>query len=270
MFLKYHQLHLNMLYIKDGYPEVNEIVYTTVRKIYGNTVFVYLDEYDKEGVLTISEIAPGRIRNMRDYVVEDKKIVCKVLRVDPKQKRIDVSLRRVSVPLMKKKLDEIKKEGYAEKLYEDVSKELSMTKDELFEKTYEPIFEEFETVFEALYEIMLENDKISMFTELNPQQREVLLKHINDSIKPEEVTLKKSFTIYSDKKEGVDEVKEAIKEAIDATKYDKIHVFYKAAGNFGINITHDEMKLADKVFIKFKDTLEKQAKQKKINVNFQN
>ena len=76
-----------MLYTKDGYPEVNEIVVCTVRKIYGNSTFVYLTEYEKEGVLTISEIAAGRIRNLRDHVVEDKTIICKILRVDKKQKR---------------------------------------------------------------------------------------------------------------------------------------------------------------------------------------
>ena len=88
-----------MLYTKDGYPEVNEIVYCTVRKISGgNTVFVYLDEYEKEGVLTISEIAPGRIRNLRDHVSEGRVIICKVLRVDPRQNRIDVSSHLLEVP----------------------------------------------------------------------------------------------------------------------------------------------------------------------------
>ena len=98
-----------MLYTKEGYPDINEIVVCTVIKIYGNSTFVRLDEYEKEGVLTISEIAPGRIRNLRDHVTENKTIVCKVLRVDERQNRIDVSLRRVPIPVMREKLEEIKK-----------------------------------------------------------------------------------------------------------------------------------------------------------------
>ena len=255
-----------MLYTKEGYPEVNEIVYCTVRKIYGNTVFVYLDEFEKEGVLTISEIAPGRIRNLRDYVVEDKKIVCKVLRVDPKQKRIDVSLRRVSIPLMKKKLDEIKKEEYSERVYEEVSKELGMDKDELFEKTYEVIFEDYETVFEALYDIMIDNDKISMFSNLTKEQQQTFVNYINDRIKPEEVVLKKKFKLSSSAKEGVEEVKSAIENAINTINYDKIEVFYKAAGEFGVTITHEDMKSADKLYTQFKQTLEQDAKKNNLEL----
>ena len=104
------QENSKMLYTKDGFPEINEIVKCSVTKIYGNTTFVQVDEYEKEGVLTISEIAPGRIRNLRDHVTENKTIVCKVLRVDEKGKRIDVSLRRVPVPVMREKLEQIKKE----------------------------------------------------------------------------------------------------------------------------------------------------------------
>ena len=113
-----------MLYTKDGYPQINEIVLCTVKKIYGNTVFVDLNEYEKEGVLTISEIAPGRIRNLRDHVTEAKQIVCKVLRVDEKHNRIDVSLRRVPIPVMKDKLEEIKKEEQeVEALEEELQEE---------------------------------------------------------------------------------------------------------------------------------------------------
>ena len=53
----------------------------TVTKIEYHSVFVELDEYGKTALIHISEISPGRIRNIRDFVkVEDKKIVCKVLK----------------------------------------------------------------------------------------------------------------------------------------------------------------------------------------------
>jgi len=200
-----------MLYTKDGYPEVNEIVVCTVRKIYGNSTFVYLTEYEKEGVLTISEIAAGRIRNLRDHVVEDKTIICKILRVDKKQKRIDVSLRRVPLPVMKKKLEEIKSEEYAERMYNDLAKEFDTTKDDLFERTYEPIFEEYENVSEALYDVMLNNEKISMFKKLSKEEQTAFLKIINDRIKPESVIFKKQFRLSSIDKEGCELIKSVLK-----------------------------------------------------------
>lgn len=249
-----------MLYTKDGYPEINELVLCVVKKIYGNTTFVNIPEYDKEGVLTISEIAPGRIRNLRDHVIENKEIVCKVLRVDEKQNRIDVSLRRVSITAMKSKLEQIKKEEYADRIYEDVAKEFKISKDELFEKTYEPIFEEYETVFEALYDIMINNEKVEIFTNLTNEEKKLLIKTINDRIKPEEVEIKKKMKLRSLDENGVILVKEAIKEALKPINYDKISIIYLAAGEFGVTIKHEDLKSADKIFSNFKTNIENETK----------
>ncbi len=249
-----------MLYIKDGYPEVNEIVICTVSKIYGNTTFVELNEYEKEGVLTIAEIAPGRIRNLRDHVVENKVIVCKVLRVDEKQGRIDVSLRRVPIPVMKEKTEEVKREEFAEKAFIDISKELKITKDELFEKTYADIFDNYNTVFEALYDIMLDNIKVSILKNLDKKEKEVFVKIINDKIKPEEIVLKKKFHLSSLAENGSILIRDSIDIAIKATEYNKIDVTYLAAGEFLAIIMHDDMKSADKVWNKFNDNLQKEVK----------
>lgn len=259
-FLKYTQLEVIMLYTKDGYPDSNEIVLCEVTKIYGNTTFVKLKEYDKEGVLTISEIAPGRIRNLRDHVKEGKTIICKVLRVDEKNNRVDVSLRRVPIPVMKDKLEEIKKEDYAERVYHDVGKELGITKDDLFEKTYEVIFENYETVFEALYEIMLDNKKIDIFDQLSSKEKEIFVKGINDKIKPEEVNYRTKFTLRSFDSQGVLKIKESISKAVESVNYDKIKVYYLAAGTFSVNIAHEDMKSASKVFNSFKESLTKESK----------
>jgi len=249
-----------MLYTKDGFPEVNEIVIARVTKIYGNSTFVDLLEYEKEAILTISEIAPGRIRNLRDHVSENKEIILKVIRVVPKHNRIDVSLRRVPVPVMKTKQETLKKEDYAERMYIDIAKQLNITKDELFEKTYEPIFEDYETVFEALYTIMLENKKVEMFTKLNDNQKETFVNIINERIKPEEVIYKKVFNLNSMDENGVDLVKNSIDKSIKPLNYDKVKIIYLAAGEFEIKIIHDDMKSADMLFDKFKANLEEQSK----------
>lgn len=255
-----------MLYIRDGYPEVNENVLCIVTKIYGNTVFVSLPEYEKEGVLTISEIAPGRIRNLRDHVVEDKRIICKVLRVDESQKRIDVSLRRVNLQATKQKTEEIKKEEFSEKMYEDIASKIGTNKDDLFERTYEVIFEECESVFEMLYEIMIDNSKIELFDKLKKEEKEEFVNAINERIKPEEEVLKKKFKLSSTAENGVILVKDVISNAISKANYEKLNVSYIGAGEFEIVITHDDMKSADKVFKDFKSEIENQSKSNSCSV----
>ncbi len=82
---------------KQGFPEENEIVLCTVKKILPHGIFVSLDEYkSQEGLIHISEISPGRVRNIRDFVKEGKRIVCKILRVNKEKNHIDLSLRRVN------------------------------------------------------------------------------------------------------------------------------------------------------------------------------
>ena len=71
-----------MLYRRLGFPEDGELVLCTVTKVQSHSVFVRLDEFDKGGMIHISEVSPGRIRNIRDFVIEDKIIL------DLKAKRI--------------------------------------------------------------------------------------------------------------------------------------------------------------------------------------
>src|SRR3989304_4335954 len=99
--------------------EVGDSVLCTVDMIVGTVVFVKIHGLEKEieGGIVMSEIAPGRIRNIRDYVVPKKKIVCKVLRI-AQNGHIDLSLRRVS----KKESEEVKKRAENEQTYAKILK----------------------------------------------------------------------------------------------------------------------------------------------------
>ena len=89
---------------KKGFPQESEIVLCTVSNISYNSVFVKLDEYiNLQGMIHISEISPGRIRNIRDYVKPGKVIVCKILRIHQQKGHIDLSLRRVTESQRRKK-----------------------------------------------------------------------------------------------------------------------------------------------------------------------
>ena len=98
--------------------EVGDVVLCTVDRIAGTVVFVKIDR-NGEGNITTSEIAPGRIRNLRDYVVPKKKIVCKILRISPNG-NINLSLRRVTQKEKKEILEQYKQE----KSYKSVLKSI--------------------------------------------------------------------------------------------------------------------------------------------------
>ena len=97
--------------------EEGDLVLTTVDRIIGTSVFVKLENGD-EGCIVFSEIAPGRIRNIRDYVFPQKKIICKVLRISGD--RIDLSFRRVTPKDQK----DFKDRQKFEKSYESILKNI--------------------------------------------------------------------------------------------------------------------------------------------------
>ncbi|MBI2109634.1 S1 RNA-binding domain-containing protein [Candidatus Woesearchaeota archaeon] len=148
-----------MFYKKETYPRISELVICTVKKILPTSIFCDLDEYlKKEGLIHISEIAPGRIRNIRDYVVENKKIVCKVIGVDESKGHIDISLRRVNESERLGKLNDRKQEEKAEKLLEQVAKKTSISLEEIYQKAGKRIIEEF-SLLNTCYKKLVSGDE---------------------------------------------------------------------------------------------------------------
>src|SRR3989344_4570026 len=143
-----------MYYKRQGIPEEDEIVLCKVTKIFPNSVFVDLLEYGHGGMVHISEIAPGRIRNLRDYVSDGRQIVCKVLRLDREKGHIDLSLRRVNSTQRVEKLEEIKQELKAESLLKNLATKLKRPHLELYKEITGVIFKEYSHLYLCFKDIV--------------------------------------------------------------------------------------------------------------------
>ncbi len=231
-----------MLYRKKGVPQEDEFVMCTVSSVQPHGVFASLDEYEKSGMIHISEIAPGRIRNIRDYVVEGKKIVCKVLKINQEKGHIDLSLRRVNEGQRREKIDEIKQEQVAEKIVESVANKLNINIKPLYEEllqksNYGRLFPLFEGVVKGnikLDDINIDNDTVKE-----------LLSIIRQRIKKPEVEIKGDLKLRSYAPNGIDIIKSALKNAEDNAN-GMIDIRYKGAGNFKVIIKADDYKTAEK------------------------
>jgi translation initiation factor 2 subunit 1 len=107
------------------WPEVGYIVIATVLKVESYGAYVRLDEYgEKEGLLHISEISSRWVRNIRNHVRQNQKVVLQVMRTDPAKGQVDLSLRRVSRDDKRKKLEEWKKARKAETLLSQAASQL--------------------------------------------------------------------------------------------------------------------------------------------------
>jgi translation initiation factor 2 alpha subunit (eIF-2alpha) len=227
--------------------EEGEIVLCTVERIEGTNVFVTI-EGEGEGIIMTSEIAAGRIRNLRDYVVPKKKIVCKVLRVS--ENRIDLSLRRVTMKEQKEVLERYKEE----KSY------LSVIKSIMGEKSDE-----------ALKEIS-KKEKISDFLEDSKKNPEKLEKVVGkeNAKKILEIIGAQKDKIYSVKKEIILKSLKAngaelIREILGVIKEAEIR--YISAGHYSLRMESRDIKNADSSLRKIILEIEKGAKKQGMEFN---
>jgi translation initiation factor 2 subunit 1 len=250
---------------KEGFPEEDELVLCTVSAVQYHSVFVKLDEYGgRTGLIHISEVAPGRIRNIRDYVVEGKKVVCKVLRINKEKGHIDLSLRRVNEMQKRKKLNQIKQQQLAEKIVEFVAKKRKERVDSLYNSISEKLLEKHASVFDAFEEVSI--DKLDLSKVLDKKLAEELTELIKQRIKPREIEIGGELTITSHAPNGVEIVKEALKKA-EAVKGKPV-VKYKGAGVYTISVKSDDYKVAEKVLKRAIDEFLKFAKSKKAVAEF--
>ena len=237
-----------MFYKKEGIPEEGELVICTVKKLLTHCVFAAIDEYKNlEGMLHISEIAPGRIRNIRDFVKEGRKIICKVLRVNLERRQIDLSLRRVSMSARNKKNTEYKQEEKAEKILETIAKKLKTNLEDIYNKFGNKIITEYGTLNFAFQNMIEEK---ADFKELNIPEKElkILKETVKEKIKPIRIEIKRRINLQSNADEGVEIIKETLSYAEKLANKENldIKIEYVSAPTYRIILRGHDYKSTDK------------------------
>ncbi len=201
-----------MLLKKQGMPPEDSLVLCTITNIQYHSVFARLEEYDnKSGMIHISEVAPGRIRNIRDYVKEGKVVICKVLRLDLQKGHIDLSLRRVNEQQKRTKLDEIKQEQLAEAIVKQVAKKHNQDERVIYaDLAQKLISEELPGMYQVFEEVAF-SDKDLTKSGVDPVIAKELTELIKQRIKLPEVQLKGEFGIHTYAPNGIEIIREALK-----------------------------------------------------------
>ena len=237
-----------MLYKKQGFPEDDELVLCTVTSVQQNSVFAKLDEYDKTGMINISEVSPGRIRNIRDFVVEGKKSVCKVLRTNPEKGYIDLSLRSVNEGQKKKKLEEIKLEQKAEKILENAATILKLNLNVLYKDIMTKVSKQYSGLHSLFEDIVMNNLNLEKFG-VDKNIADEVTEIVKERIKPPEVEIKGRMKLISYDLNGIDIVKNALKKAHDIGK-EGVKIIYEGAGNYKFVVKSHDYKTAEKIMEK--------------------
>ncbi|MBS3151622.1 translation initiation factor IF-2 subunit alpha [Candidatus Woesearchaeota archaeon] len=231
-----------MFYKKQGSPEEDEIVICTVKKILPHGVFVSLDEYkDKEGLIHISEISPGRVRNIRDFVKEGKKIVCKILKINRERNHIDLSLRRVTQSQRINKNTAYKQEQKAEKILEVLANKLGISLEEVYKNIGNKLIEKYPSLYES-YEEINADPNVLQTLDLDKKAEKILLELIQEKVKKKEIKISATITLSSPLPNGINIIKELLKKIqINGTK-----IIYLGAPRYKLTLTADDYKTAER------------------------
>jgi len=222
--------------------EVGDIVMCTVERIAGTVVFVKIDE-NGQGSIVLSEIAPGRIRNLRNYVVPKKRIICKVLKV--LGDHVSLSLRRVTP----KEQKEIRERYKLEKSYKSILK--TILKDEV-DFIISQIKKQ-SSVLEFLEEAKTNPKPLEKL--VNKEHAKKILDILQNQ-KQKKTIIKKEFSLTTIKPNGLTLIKELLKEAKG------FEIKYLSAGIYSIKTEDENPKKADSKLKEILENLEKKAKKK--------
>lgn len=248
-----------MFYKKSGLPEEGEIVICTVSKILYHSVFAKLDEYKMlEGMIHISEISPGRIRNIRDFVKEGKTIVCKVLRINKEKNQIDLSIRRVNTMQQVNKLNEYKQEQKAEKLIELIGKQLNKDVRGMYDLVGYKIIETYGALYEGFQRFVLDEELIQEL-KLDKKAEELMLTIIKDKIKPAEVEVHGVLTLQCEEPTGIEIIKKILTEAEEG----EIRITYISAPKYRIVVKASDYKTAEGILKNTQEEIITKIKAKK-------
>ena len=255
-----------MLLVKKGFPQEEELVLCTVTSVQPHSVFVTLDEYgNRTGMIHISEVAPGRIKNMRDFVQEGKKVICKVLNIHQEKGHIDLSLRRVNEKQKQQKNNEIKQEQLAETILTHFAKPNGKDVKELYKLISEKSIPKYPTIYSLFEEVSLNNASIADVG-IPKELAEQLNEFIRQRIKPPEVELEGQLVLSTYALNGVELIKNAF--ANISSNKGKTKIYYSGGGIYRVLVKSEDYKSAEKILQKISLSILEFAKSNKMTAEF--
>lgn len=236
---------------KIEWPEEGDLVIATVKTITDYGAYAVLDEYHKEGLLHLSEVSSGWVRNIRNFVREGQKFVLKVLRVDTEKGHIDLSLRRVTRRERKEKILSWKKERKADSLLRSASEELKISPQEIYEKVGTLLEEEFGGIYEGLEKTAREGSEILLKIGIPENIATVIEKIAKEKIKVPMVKVKGTLSLQCPKPNGVKLIRDSLLSAQKIEpKGAKIYAYVVAPPKYRMVVSAVDYKEAEEILDK--------------------
>ncbi len=240
---------------KPQYPEVGDLVIATIETVTDYGAYAKLDEFDKRGLLHVSEISSSWIRNIRDFVRENQKVVLKVLRVDHEKGHIDLSLRRVTKRERIEKVMMWKKERKADALLRGVSEKLGIPVEEVYQKAGTIIEQKYD-LYEGFEKAAVEGAEALTDIGVPENYADVFAEVAQERIHVKMVKVRGVLEIKVSEPNGIKVIKDAFHKAKnDRIKDAKITFYVIAAPKYQLEVQAENYKRAEDVMQKTADNV---------------
>lgn len=233
-----------MVRMKREWPDEGDLVVGTVHKVVGYGAFASLEEYEgKEAFIHISEVSSGWVKNIRDHVRENQKIVARVLRVNPKKGHVDVSMKRIREDQRTRKIQQWKIEQKAEKLLEIAAKTIEKDLDTAYEEIGYKIINEFGDLYEAFETAAEEGEDALISRGIDGEWAKTITDIAKKNISPPEVQITGYISLRSYAPNGV----EVIKSALGAVEDEEVTVQCVGAPRYRLIVTSSDYLTAEDI-----------------------
>jgi translation initiation factor 2 subunit 1 len=230
-----------------GWPDPSELVVGKVDEIADFGVFVELSEYeDKRGLVHISEVASGWIKNVRDHVTVGQTVVAKVLDVDESSQQIDLSLKDVNDHQRSEKVQEWKAEQRADNWMtiafgEDIA-------DEQYATVANEFLAEFGSLYAGFEEAAIHGADALDDTDLSEEEIDAIVETARENVSVPYVTVSGYVDLQSPERAGVDVIRESLHAAEgngDLPDEVELEVTYVGSPEYRIRVQAPDYKTAE-------------------------
>ena len=233
---------------KPEWPEFGDLVIATIESVMDYGAYAKLDEYNRRGFLHISEISSTRIRNVRDFVRENQKMVLKVLRVDVEKGHIDLSLRRVTKRERIEKIKCWKKDRKGEALLHTVAEKAGLPIHEVYQKVG-VILEEKYGLYEGFEKVVKEGVEVLTKLDIPEDIAKVIAQVAEERVRIKMVKVRGVLEVRCMKPNGVKCIRDAFIDAKKSQKAKdaKIEFCVIAAPRYSVEVSADNWKRAEEL-----------------------
>ncbi len=195
-----------------GWPTPGELVVGRVEEIEDFGVFVDLEEYqDKRGLVHVSEVASGWIKNVRDHVNEEQMVVCKVIEVDESAQQVDLSIKDVNDHQRSDKIQDWKNEQKADKWMEIAFGEDVENDD--FRRIANELIESHGSLYDGFEQAAIMGPEALEGTDLSAAETDAIVEAARENVSVPYVTVTGYVDLRAPGGDGIEDVREALSAA---------------------------------------------------------